>query len=1060
MRRELSGWLLTTLSAFIGVAGAVEAAPYRAPASPRICESIHREWTFNYFPAENADRLGCEAPNFDDSTWPAVALPHTWSTYETTGELHPYIRNASEKNSTCWWYGWGWYRKHFSVAKSQTGRKVFVEFDGVQKHCKVWLNGKYVGDHKGGFHSFYFDLTDHIRFGEDNVLVVAVNNRQTDPFHIPVMDAGNWDIYGGIYRNVRLVITDRLYVPFQGSYLHEGGTFITTPKVSESEATVRVRTWVKNDFAAPKACELVTTVVDADGKAVLTTRTNRTLQPGELAEFDETSTLSKPRLWSPDSPHLYTAWSELREGGRTADVFESPFGVRSIRWQFAEKVGDNILFVNEKPVNLQGFISHQEYPWVGDAQPQWMREMDLRDLKENLGCNFFRSGHYTTDRAVYDFCDRRGLMVVEDVPNVKDKDFSREIQEQQVREMIRRDRNRPSIFAWCMGDESNKAADSKWAHEEDPTRYIHARDCAPPATGDFISLPAKNLRLGRLMSCTIRGWYNRDVKDLEPANHQSTSHEERQHAAALGRKSLADDAVGQGGGIDQRNLIVWLYEDHGCARTYQNEPVLNINPKGWVDAYRFPKYAYYLWQANHIAGPMVFIHPHFWRAQYLGQKKDFIVDSNCEKVELKINGKSFGILQPSAENLHVVTFKDVPVQTGTLSAVGTKDGKTVETQVVLAGEPARIVLTASHEKFEAALDSVAIIKADILDAGGAHVYGATNTVHWTVEGPATLVGAPVYETDIAKNMELDGTMYIDMPVANVIRSTGKPGVVKVHLQAAGLAMGEVAIVMENPAQSARVSILQPPVPERKRQPVKRNVVAPVKTPAPQELKEASDDLQLAAKNVEVCARQVSDLLMKANPSADSKTPEFAALVQVLSRQLSHNGGKVSAQDYAFNVAHYNQCRQLIRFLDTTTLPSRFKKDLRAYYCGQIIGEANEKFFAQEKEWIATLPAKSTLVLAGANESYAQDIARLATTDVKEIVAQVRPEFKVLDPEKQEAALTRLCRINPFICRTQLFTGDRKQNNVERVVTYAATPGRSLLVPEMDWLLAMPAAKIR
>src|SRR5262249_42429711 len=163
-------------------------------------------------------------------------------------------------------------------------------------------------------------------------------------------------------------------------------------------------------------------------------------------------------------------------------------------------------------------------------------------------------------------------------------------------------------------------------------------------------------RLGRLMSCTIRGWYDRDEWSFEPKNHQSTSNEERQHEAYLNNNNSSGDTTTTR--IGNRNMIVWLYEDHGCSRTYQNEPVLNINPKGWVDCYRFPKYAYYLWQATHINEPMAFVHPHFWRTNYVGQKKDFTVDSNCDSVELKVNGRSMGVLKPSAANLHVVTFKD------------------------------------------------------------------------------------------------------------------------------------------------------------------------------------------------------------------------------------------------------------------------------------------------------------------------------------------------------------------------------------------------------------------
>ena len=179
--------------------------PVETAKNQRIEKIINSHWTFNYFPNESADK-GYESPGFDDSRWPAVSLPHTWSTYETTGELHPFIRNASEGDNPFWWTGWGWYRKHFSINSGNEGRKVFIEFEGVQKYCKVWINGKYLGDHKGGYGSFDFDITPYIKPGGDNVIAVAVNNNRKDQFKIPPMAAGNFNVYGGIYRDVTVVL--------------------------------------------------------------------------------------------------------------------------------------------------------------------------------------------------------------------------------------------------------------------------------------------------------------------------------------------------------------------------------------------------------------------------------------------------------------------------------------------------------------------------------------------------------------------------------------------------------------------------------------------------------------------------------------------------------------------------------------------------------------------------------------------------------------------------------------------------------------------------------------
>ena len=180
----------------------------------RLVKTINSDWTFNYLPEGEMDS-SIIFPDFDDSKWQAVAIPHTWSCYETTGEIHPFIYNASERDDPYWWYGWGFYRKKFSIDKNLVDKKVFVEFDGVQKYAKVFLNGKYLGDHKGGFTGFYFDLTENINMDAENVLVVMVSNRRNDIHRIPPMTAGNWNVYGGIYRDVRMVVKNQIYITFQ-----------------------------------------------------------------------------------------------------------------------------------------------------------------------------------------------------------------------------------------------------------------------------------------------------------------------------------------------------------------------------------------------------------------------------------------------------------------------------------------------------------------------------------------------------------------------------------------------------------------------------------------------------------------------------------------------------------------------------------------------------------------------------------------------------------------------------------------------------------------------------
>ena len=299
--------------------------------SIRIEKIINSHWTFNYFPSEAADK-GYESPGFNDSRWPAISLPHTWNSFETTGELRPFTRSPGETGESFWWTGWGWYRKHFSVNADLTDRKLFIEFEGVQKYCKVWINGKYVGDHKGGYGSFDFDITGFINPGADNLIAVAVNYLQKDEFRIHPVTEGNHNVSCGIYRNVRLVLKNKLFIPMQGSANHEGGTFISTPSVSEKEAVVNVKTWVKNDNARARTCTLQTIIAGRNKEVIQVLRTDALIDAGQLYMFDQSGKpVKNPHLWSAEDPYLYTIVSEVIDGKETVDSFTSSFGFRWFR---------------------------------------------------------------------------------------------------------------------------------------------------------------------------------------------------------------------------------------------------------------------------------------------------------------------------------------------------------------------------------------------------------------------------------------------------------------------------------------------------------------------------------------------------------------------------------------------------------------------------------------------------------------------------------------------------------------------------------------------------------
>jgi beta-galactosidase len=1004
--------------------------------SHRTEKIINSQWTFNYFPGTAANN-GYEAPGFDDSKWPAVSIPHTWSTYETTGELHPFIRNASETDNPYWWMGWGWYRKHFSVNMEYSDRKIFVEFEGVQKYCKVWLNGKYLGDHKGGYGSFDFDITGVVKPGEDNVLAVAVNNRQKDEFKIPPMAAGNFNVYGGIYRDVTLVLKDKLFIPMQGSASHEGGTFVTTPQVSEKEGVVRVQTWVKNDYLQKKSCKLLTSVTDATGKVVQEIKSEAEIDPGQLYKFDQTGKpIKNPHLWSSEDPYLYKVYTRVIDGKTTADFYSSPLGFRWFRWDYKE----NFLYVNGKKMVIHGGNRHQEYPWLGDAIPKWITLMDYTDMAENLNYNFIRTAHYPNDKFVYDLTDKFGIATDEESPSIMNQEFSVEVQEQQMKEMIRRDRNHPSIMLWSMGNETNHAVDSKFAMAEDTTRILTARKVTEGSAGAFVKHTDENLEIENLLRCSIRGWYNKDVKNLEPIDWQQCGTEEHQQ-----NMLKASEKFGTG------NLCTWLYEDHGADREYLNSPLLHVNPKGYVDVYRVPKYAYYFWQATYGKNPMVFIQPHNWRSQYLGQMKDIVVSSNCDKVELMINGVSKGYKLLDQSNFHSVTFNNIVIEKGTISVLATKNGNTIKTQVVMAGEPAKIVLTGSREKIEADRGSVFIITADIVDSQGNHVYGANNTIKWTLSGPATLVGPSMYESDINKRHAMDGIWYMDMPVSNVLRSTGKPGNIHISVSASGLTSGTYDVEAEE--KETDNSIISEPVLQNEgRIGVAKILLTDNRLDeVPREIKATKDEFNPGPSDKQGYARLIRDFIKKNNPAIDTTTIEFKTLTDLFAVQLLNSNGRLIAGDYNFSVDHYNNCRLISGYINSTKLPPLFKDGLKKYYSDAIIKKGSEKDAGEEMNWLNWIPSGGTVVIVQSENSYVNLKGAIITknTGLTEIISAVYPQFMNFSQEARERALIFISKVNPYVhASEQSHDGDNvKQTNV----IYTAEKGQPILIPLLKFI---------
>jgi beta-galactosidase len=409
-----------------------------AGAVPRSSEPINRDWIFTLGNPANA-----QAADHDTSKWGRADLPHSFS--------EPYFLG------TGFYVGHGWYRRNLDLPESSRGKRITLEFDGVFQDAVIWVNGQKAGRHVGGYTGFSIDITSQVKPGR-NLLAVHVNNEWNARV---APRAGEHVFSGGIYRNVRLVMTDPVHVAWYG-------TFVTTPQVSADQATVRVQTELKNARTAAVQLALVSEVLDASGKRVAQHRSERTLPPGGMVNEDQTlPEITRPRLWSPETPYLYKLVSHVSVNGRPVDRFETPFGIRTVKF-----TADQGFFLNGKHYYMVGANVHQDQAGWGDGVTDGAARRDVQMVKD-AGFNFIRGSHYPHSPAFSKATDELGLLFWSEAPfwgiggfgadgswlssayppNPADRpDFEASVLQQSA-EMIRIHRNHPSIVIWSASNE-------------------------------------------------------------------------------------------------------------------------------------------------------------------------------------------------------------------------------------------------------------------------------------------------------------------------------------------------------------------------------------------------------------------------------------------------------------------------------------------------------------------------------------------------------------------------------------------------------------------------------
>ncbi|MBP2478039.1 beta-galactosidase [Crossiella equi] len=421
--------LTTAVTSFLAVTPAASA--YEPPRT-RQSTGLDAGWRF-----ERSDVPGAQAPGFDDSRWSTVSVPHTWNAQDGQDGGGDYHR------------GTGWYRRHLAPPATLAGKRVWLQFDGVNTVAEVWLNGIRLGEHRGGYAAFRFDATNAIRLAQDNVLAVRVNN-SANPDIAPI--SADYTFFGGIYRGVSLVAVDPLAIrlgDFGGP-----GVYLRQRAVTQASATVEVTTKAWNNHTGTRQARVRTVITDAGGAIVAeATTANRAVDAATEFTTTQTLTVRQPRRWQGKAdPYLYRAHVEITDAatGRVTDSLTQPLGLRA-----ATVAPDTGFSLNGQRLRLRGVNAHQDRLGQGWAVSPAQQRQDF-DLMDEMGVNAYRTAHYQQSQHVMDLADRRGYVVWTEIPlvnQVTDSAAFRANAQQQLSELIRQNFNHPSVFFWGIGNE-------------------------------------------------------------------------------------------------------------------------------------------------------------------------------------------------------------------------------------------------------------------------------------------------------------------------------------------------------------------------------------------------------------------------------------------------------------------------------------------------------------------------------------------------------------------------------------------------------------------------------
>ncbi len=785
---------------------------------------LDKGWAFS-----KGERQEAVSPTYNDSKWEHVTIPHDWAItgpfdgnndkqevkIEQNGEKEASVKSG--RTGGLPFIGIGWYRLKFKAPAFTSGKRASLIFDGAMSNAKVFVNGKEVGAWPYGYNSFYFDVTDKLIAGGDNVLAVRLEN---------LPEASRWYPGAGLYRNVHLQVTNAAHIPVWGTY-------ITTPVINKEFAKVAIQTQVSLPGNTFKPLKLVTEVLDQQGQKV--SETSSTLAATDQQTFSQQAIVRSPKLWSPETPVLYTAVSRVYDNDKLVDEYTTKFGIRSIRIEAGKG-----FFLNDQVRKFKGVCNHHDLGPLGAAINVAALRRQLTILKD-MGCDAIRTSHNMPAPELVQLCDEMGFMMMVEsfdewkTPKVKNgySHLFDQWAEKDIVNMIHRDRNHPSVIMWSIGNEvpdqsakgGNKIAKmlQDICHREDPTRPVTAGmdrlDAAlnnnfasvldiagfnyKPAFYDKANdrLP-QGFLLGTETASTVssRGIYKFPVefyKEKQYPDNQSSSYD----FEACPWSQVPDDEFAK-----QDDLpfvigeFVWTGFDYlGEPTPYDTKWPSHSSYFGIVDLAGLPKDRFYLYRAKwNPTQQTLHVLPHWTWPGREGQVTPVFCYTNYPTAELFINGKSMGKQTKNNTNNQTryrLMWKDVKYEPGTLKIVAyDANGKAVaEKEVKTAGKPHHIVMKADRNSITADGKDLAYVDVSVVDANGNLCPDANNLINFEVTGAGSFKAVANGDATNLQSFQKPMMNAFSGMLVPIVQSSEKPGKIQLKASAKGLKAGVITI---------------------------------------------------------------------------------------------------------------------------------------------------------------------------------------------------------------------------------------------------------------------------